>query len=107
MGVAKKTRKFGQASFYLFCCTDNACGVIMKRVIGQRDARLKKNKDKAELGTKKAEAEASSELIRSVPQMSISLFHKANTALVPPYQVLIDTVCCLRLAMAAGLIVLA
>ncbi|ERS99426.1 hypothetical protein HMPREF1624_04626 [Sporothrix schenckii ATCC 58251] len=63
----------------------------MKRVIGQRDARLKKNKDKAELGTKKAEAEASSELIRSVPQMSISLFHKANTALVPPYQVLIDT----------------
>ncbi|KAL1902717.1 rRNA-processing protein fcf1 [Sporothrix stenoceras] len=63
----------------------------MKRVIGQRDARLTKNKDKAELGTKKAEAEASSELIRSVPQMSISLFHKANTALVPPYQVLIDT----------------
>ncbi|CAK7272999.1 rRNA-processing protein fcf1 [Sporothrix epigloea] len=75
MGVAKKTRKFGQ----------------VKRLIGQSDARLKKNKDKAEIGTKKAEAEAASELIRSVPQMSISLFHKANTALVPPYQVLIDT----------------
>lgn len=38
----------------------------MKRVIGQRDSRLAKNKDKAEIGTKKAEAEASSELIRSV-----------------------------------------
>lgn len=38
----------------------------MKRVIGQRDSRLTKNKDKAELGTKKAEAEAASELIRSV-----------------------------------------
>ncbi|CAK7235645.1 rRNA-processing protein fcf1 [Sporothrix eucalyptigena] len=75
MGVAKKTRKFGQ----------------VKRLIGQRDARLAKNKDKAEAGSKKAEAEAASELIRSVPQMSISLFHKANTALVPPYQVLIDT----------------
>ncbi|CAK7233054.1 rRNA-processing protein fcf1 [Sporothrix bragantina] len=63
----------------------------VKRLIGQRDSRLAKNKDKAEAGTKKAEAEAASELIRSVPQMSISLFHKANTALVPPYQVLIDT----------------
>lgn len=42
----------------------------MKRLIGQSDARLKKNKDKAELGTKKAEAEAASELIRSVYVLS-------------------------------------
>lgn len=41
MGVAKKTRKFG----------------AVKRVIGQRDARLKKNQDKADEGQKKKEAE--------------------------------------------------
>ena len=41
MGVAKKTRKFG----------------AVKRVIGQRDARLKKNVDAAEEGQKKKEKE--------------------------------------------------
>ncbi|EFX02825.1 duf652 domain containing protein [Grosmannia clavigera kw1407] len=75
MGVAKTTRKFGQ----------------VKRVIGQRDARLKKNKDKAELGNKKKESEETPELVREIPQQSVSLFHMANTAMVPPYQVLVDT----------------
>ena len=41
MGVAKKTRKFG----------------AVKRVIGQRDARLKKSVDAAEEGQKKKEKE--------------------------------------------------
>ncbi|OAA56994.1 hypothetical protein SPI_07375 [Niveomyces insectorum RCEF 264] len=63
----------------------------VKRIIGQRDARLKKNQEKGELGSKKKEAEAAPELIREIPQQSVSLFHKANTAMVPPYQVLIDT----------------
>lgn len=37
MGVQKKTRKFAQ----------------VKRIIGQRDARLKKNQEKAEIVNKK------------------------------------------------------
>lgn len=37
MGVQKKTRKFAQ----------------VKRIIGQRDARLKKNQDKGEIEAKK------------------------------------------------------
>ncbi|OCK82880.1 rRNA-processing protein-like protein FCF1 [Lepidopterella palustris CBS 459.81] len=73
MGVAKRTRKFAQ----------------MKRVIGSRDARLKKNQLSGEVeAAKKKKAE---EPIREVPQMSSSLFFQANTALVPPYSVLIDT----------------
>ncbi|TPX14162.1 uncharacterized protein E0L32_000556 [Thyridium curvatum] len=75
MGVAKKTRKFAQ----------------VKRVIGKRDERLKQNKDKADLGNKKKAAEAAPELIREVPQVSSALFFQANTALVPPYNVLVDT----------------
>ncbi|TAQ84536.1 hypothetical protein B7494_g7141 [Chlorociboria aeruginascens] len=74
MGVAKKTRKFGQ----------------VKRIIGQRDARLRKNADKGETGGKNAIA-AKSELVREIPQVSSSLFFQYNTALVPPYNVLIDT----------------
>ncbi|RDA95862.1 hypothetical protein CP533_5163 [Ophiocordyceps camponoti-saundersi (nom. inval.)] len=78
MGVAKKTRKFGQ----------------VKRLLGHRDARLKANKEKAE---KEAQAAAkvkktvSGELVRTVPQMPSNLFFQHNTALVPPYNVLVDT----------------
>ncbi|KFY15469.1 hypothetical protein V492_01967 [Pseudogymnoascus sp. VKM F-4246] len=71
MGVAKKTRKFGQ----------------VKRLIGQRDARLKKNADAAAEGQKKKETQ----VVRQIPQVSSALFFQYNTALVPPYSVLVDT----------------
>ncbi|PMD32019.1 FCF1 small subunit [Hyaloscypha variabilis F] len=73
MGVAKKTRKFG----------------AVKRLIGQNDARLKKNQAKGELESKKKEKGA--EIVREVPQVSSALFFQYNTALVPPYNILVDT----------------
>ncbi|KAL3418218.1 duf652 domain-containing protein [Phlyctema vagabunda] len=73
MGVAKKTRKFG----------------AVKRIIGQQDARLKKNQNKGEEeGKKKAAGDV---VVREIPQVSSALFFQYNTALVPPYSVLIDT----------------
>lgn len=72
MGVQKKTRKFA----------------TVKRIIGQRDARLKKNQDKGEIEAKKKKDD---DVIREVPQMSSALFFQYNTALVPPYNVLVDT----------------
>lgn len=71
MGVAKKTRKFGAT----------------KRIIGQRDARLK-TKDKIDVNEKK---DVVTSITRNVPQVSSSLFFQYNTALVPPYSVLVDT----------------
>ncbi|KAI0897956.1 Fcf1-domain-containing protein [Annulohypoxylon nitens] len=77
MGVAKKTRKFGQ----------------VKRIISRRDARLKENKEKN--AKKAAEAKpktASNEIVRrEVPQLPSQLFFQHNEALVPPYSVLVDT----------------
>ncbi|KAJ4167854.1 rRNA-processing protein fcf1 [Fusarium falciforme] len=76
MGVAKKTRKFAQ----------------VKRVIGRRDDRLKENKAKAELvAAAKAKKTINGELIREAPQMPSNMFFQHNTALVPPYNVLVDT----------------
>ncbi|KAF2112454.1 rRNA-processing protein-like protein FCF1 [Lophiotrema nucula] len=73
MGVQKRTRKFAQ----------------MKRVIGQRDARLKKNQLKgSEEAVKKAKED---EPVREIPQAPSSMFFQANQALVPPYSVLVDT----------------
>ena len=88
MGVQKKTRKFA----------------TVKRIIGQKDSRLRKNQEKAEIqGKKKKKNE---DVIREVyvirlvswilltlcrPQVSSALFFQYNTALVPPYQVLVDT----------------
>lgn len=73
MGVAKKTRKFG----------------AVKRIIGQNDARLKKNQEKGAEGSKKAEK--GTEIVREIPQVSSALFFQYNTALVPPYHILVDT----------------
>ncbi|KAK4453239.1 Fcf1-domain-containing protein [Podospora aff. communis PSN243] len=72
MGVAKRTRKFA----------------TVKRLIGKRDERRKTQAEKnAELElTKKKE-----EPVREIPQMPSSMFFQHNTALVPPYQVLVDT----------------
>ncbi|CZR69167.1 probable FCF1 Essential nucleolar protein that is a component of the SSU (small subunit) processome involved in the pre-rRNA processing steps of 40S ribosomal subunit biogenesis [Phialocephala subalpina] len=74
MGVAKRTRKFG----------------AVKRLIGQNDARLKQNINKAEEEAKKKEKEGN-QVVREVPQVSSSLFFQFNTALVPPYSILVDT----------------
>lgn len=63
-------------------------------MIGKRDARLKENQAKAE-ALKKERAEkktnASGEVVRHVQQMPSNMFFQHNTALVPPYNVLVDT----------------
>ncbi|WPH03632.1 rrna-processing protein fcf1 like protein [Acrodontium crateriforme] len=74
MGVQKKTRKFA----------------TVKRVIGQRDARLKKNIMKRDDETEKKKAKGD-DLIREIPQAPSSMFFQHNEALQPPYQVLVDT----------------
>ncbi|KAF8520852.1 Fcf1-domain-containing protein [Gautieria morchelliformis] len=71
MGKAKKTRKFA----------------AVKRLLNPNDARLKEN----QLKEKKRIEEAKSKAVRRVPQMASSLFLSHNTALAPPYRVLIDT----------------
>ncbi|PUU77627.1 rRNA-processing protein FCF1 [Tuber borchii] len=73
MGVAKRTRKFAQ----------------VKRIVSSRDARLKKNQEKQQTATTKKDK--SSEVVREIPQVSSSLFFQFNTALRPPYSVLVDT----------------
>ncbi|KAI1188258.1 Fcf1-domain-containing protein [Nemania serpens] len=78
MGVAKKTRKFA----------------TVKRIIGQRDARLKKNagKDDAQNPQKaKTAGPSNDQVVREIPQMPSSLFFQHNQALKPPYSVLVDT----------------
>ncbi|KXT10219.1 hypothetical protein AC579_3739 [Pseudocercospora musae] len=75
MGVAKKTRKFA----------------AVKRVIGQRDARLKKNILKEEKEQESKKKDKSGELVREIPQVPSSMFFQHNTALQPPYSVLVDT----------------
>ncbi|KAL1916236.1 uncharacterized protein VTP21DRAFT_5853 [Calcarisporiella thermophila] len=71
MGKAKKTRKFAD----------------VKRLINPNDTRLKDNKEKQ----KKKEEEKEKSLVRNIPQVASSLFFKYNTALGPPYHVLVDT----------------
>ncbi|KAK3167888.1 rRNA-processing protein fcf1 [Lepraria neglecta] len=73
MTAQKKTRKF----------------VRVKRIIGQRDSRLKKNQLKGEIESKRKEK--GNEVVREIPQVSSSLFFQYNTALRPPYNVLVDT----------------
>ncbi|KAF1824374.1 Fcf1-domain-containing protein [Dissoconium aciculare CBS 342.82] len=72
MGVQKKTRKFA----------------TVKRVIGQRDARLKKNILTNEGEPKKKEED---QLVRNVPRAPSNMFFQHNTALQAPYSVLVDT----------------
>nr|5OQL_P Chain P, Utp24 [Thermochaetoides thermophila DSM 1495] len=72
MGVAKRTRKFA----------------TVKRIIGKQDERRKAEAvKKAEEEKRKKEKQA----IREVPQMPSSMFFEHNEALVPPYNVLVDT----------------
>ncbi|KAF4309667.1 rRNA-processing protein fcf1 [Botryosphaeria dothidea] len=74
MGVQKRTRKFAQ----------------VKRIIGQRDARLKKNQIAADAEQAKGKAKTG-DVVREVPQVASNLFFAYNEALVPPYSVLVDT----------------
>ncbi|KAK2850579.1 rRNA-processing protein fcf1 [Arthroderma sp. PD_2] len=70
MGVAKRTRKFGH----------------VKKIIGQKDLRLKQNQAKAE--EKKTKSD---NVVREIPQAPSALFFQFNTSLAPPYSILVDT----------------
>ncbi|KAJ1645356.1 rRNA-processing protein fcf1 [Coemansia erecta] len=71
MGKAKKTRKFGE----------------VKRMINPKDMRLKQNQAKATtLEAKKQELQ-----IKHVDRESTAMFFRYNTALGPPYHVIVDT----------------
>jgi U3 small nucleolar RNA-associated protein 24 len=59
----------------------------VKRIISPADPRLKSNQVKAE----KERHEAEREKVKEAPQVATSLFFRHNTALSPPYQVLVDT----------------
>ncbi|KAG2189318.1 hypothetical protein INT44_004460 [Umbelopsis vinacea] len=71
MGKAKKTRKFAE----------------VKRMLNPKDSRLKENQEKL----KKKEEDKQKEVVRHLPQVASSLFFKYNSALGPPYHVLVDT----------------
>ncbi|XXQ38851.1 PIN domain-containing protein [Plasmodiophora brassicae] len=70
MGKARRTRKFAQ----------------VKRLLNPKDSRLKANADKGANDKSKTE-----KAVRRVQQISPALFFKYNTALGPPYHILIDT----------------
>ncbi|MCJ1322727.1 hypothetical protein MMC15_008077 [Xylographa vitiligo] len=90
MGVQKKTRKFAQVDILVLIDSGSRVNLgQVKRIIGQRDARLKKNQAKGELESKRKAK--GNEVVREIPQVSSSLFFQYNTALVPPYSVLVDT----------------
>ncbi|KAF7721183.1 rRNA-processing protein fcf1 [Apophysomyces ossiformis] len=71
MGKAKKTRKFAE----------------VKRLLSTKDARLKENKEKL----KKKEEDKEKAVARHMPQVASSMFFQYNSALGPPYHVLVDT----------------
>ncbi|RKP07392.1 rRNA-processing protein FCF1 [Thamnocephalis sphaerospora] len=70
MAVSLKTRKFAE----------------VKRLLNPKDTRLKANQAK-----QKTQDEKEKELVRNIPQMASSLFFKYNSALGPPYHVIVDT----------------
>lgn len=96
MGVQKKTRKFAE---YVPPEPIHICGIQLmllidrvKRVIGKKDARrkenVKKNEEALEAQKKRAK---DGELVREVPQMPSHFFFQSNSALVPPYSILVDS----------------
>ena|SRR5215471_8316723 len=89
MGVAKRTRKFAQVHIQKTASVTQADFIKVKRIIGQRDSRLKKNASQ-ELAVQKKKKDEN-DLIREIPQVPSSLFFQANQALVPPYSVIVDT----------------
>lgn len=77
--------RYQAVTLYLTRLTQNTFQV--KRLIGQRDARLKKN----QVLQQEKQQQKKSDIIREIPQVSSSLFFQYNTALRPPYSVLVDT----------------
>ena len=77
MGRTKKVKKFKQ----------------VRHMIKQKDARLKKNKDTIEVKNKNKnqDNEFDGKKIRKVTKIPTHLFFKYNSALGPPYRVLVDT----------------
>lgn len=73
MSKAKKTRKFA----------------TVKRVIGQRDARLKKNEIAQDASAQAAKKKKDDGVVREIPQMPSGLFFQSNENLRPPYSILI------------------
>ncbi|KAG8742312.1 hypothetical protein FRC10_001670 [Ceratobasidium sp. 414] len=71
VGKAKATRKFA----------------TVKRMLNPNDIRLKEN----QLKQKQKEQKEKEAAVRRLPQTASSLFFAHNTALAPPYRVLIDT----------------
>lgn len=71
MGKAKKTRKFAQ----------------VKRTLKAKDPRIGANSSANNQTNNKKDPE----LTKSVPQVSSALFFQYNTAIKPPYQILLDT----------------
>ncbi|KAI8604774.1 Fcf1-domain-containing protein [Dissophora ornata] len=71
MGKTKTTKKFA----------------LVKRMISPNDARLKVNQEKA----KKVEEEKEKKAVRHIPQVASSMFFNYNSALGPPYRILVDT----------------
>ncbi|KAI0914132.1 Fcf1-domain-containing protein [Ustulina deusta] len=98
MGIAKKTRKFGTVKrSKSTSITAEKLGWLTKdnsEVIGQRDARLKKNAGKADAQNPqkaKTSGPSNDQVVREIPQMPSSLFFQHNESLQPPYSVLLDT----------------
>ncbi|KAI8644577.1 Fcf1-domain-containing protein [Parasitella parasitica] len=71
MGKARTTRKFAQ----------------VKRMISTNDTRLKDNRE----NQKKKEEKKEEKAVRHVPQVASSMFFQYNSALGPPYHILVDT----------------
>ncbi|KAJ8656946.1 hypothetical protein O0I10_007280 [Lichtheimia ornata] len=71
MGKQRKTRQFS----------------VAKRMINPNDSRLKANKEKE----KKKQEEKEKGAVRQLPQVASSMFFEYNSALGPPYHVLVDT----------------
>lgn len=65
----------------------------VKRVIGKRDGRRKENikKNEEAQAAEKKKSGPDGELVREIPQMPTQMFFAANTAMTPPYSVLVDT----------------
>lgn len=82
MGVNKKTRKFAQVGSRQCIAkipTENS--VQVKRIIGQRDARLKKNQDKAVIESKrKSKDELVREMCVSNYSLKLSLSNSSQTS---------------------------
>ena len=80
MGRVKKTRKFG----------------LVKRMIGRQDQRIKdaaaaKNADPDKSSKKKKDKNKLGVEAHHVAQTPSNLFFHANTALGPPYHIIVDT----------------